>query len=82
MGIILWIVFGAIVGWLASVITNTREGLLLDIIVGVVGAVIGGWVMSLFGNTGVTGFNIYSFIVALLGSVILLAIVKAVRRTA
>jgi uncharacterized membrane protein YeaQ/YmgE (transglycosylase-associated protein family) len=82
MGIILWIVFGAIVGWLASVITNTREGLLLDVIVGIVGAVVGGWVMSLFGNTGVTGFNFYSFVVSLLGAVILLVIVKAVRRTA
>ena len=82
MGIILWIVFGAIVGWLASVITNTREGLLLDIIVGVVGAVIGGWVMSLVGNTGVTGFNLYSFVVSLLGAVVLLLVVKAVRRTA
>jgi uncharacterized membrane protein YeaQ/YmgE (transglycosylase-associated protein family) len=82
MGIILWIVFGAIAGWIASVITGSREGLLLDIIVGIVGAVIGGWVMSLFGNTGVTGFNLYSFIVAIIGSVILLAIVKAVRRAA
>ncbi len=81
MGILLWIVFGAIVGWLASVITNTREGILLDIVVGVVGAVVGGWIMSLFGNTGVTGFNIYSFIVALVGAVVLLFIVKAVRRT-
>jgi uncharacterized membrane protein YeaQ/YmgE (transglycosylase-associated protein family) len=81
MGILLWIVFGAIAGWLASVITQTREGLLLDIIVGIVGAVVGGWVMSLFGNTGVTGFNLYSFVVAILGAVILLVIVKAVRRT-
>jgi uncharacterized membrane protein YeaQ/YmgE (transglycosylase-associated protein family) len=82
MGIILWIVFGAIAGWIASVITGSREGLLLDIAVGIVGAVIGGWVMSLFGNAGVTGFNLYSFIVAILGSVILLFIVKAVRRAA
>lgn len=81
MGILLWIVFGAIVGWLASLITNTREGILLDVVVGIVGAVIGGWIMSLLGNTGVTGFNIYSFIVALIGSVVLLFIVKAVRRT-
>lgn len=82
MGIILWIVFGAIAGWIASVITGSREGLLLDIIVGIVGAVIGGWVMSLFGNAGVTGFNLYSFLVAIVGSVILLFIVKAVRRAA
>lgn len=81
MSILLWIVFGAIVGWLASIVTNTREGILLDVIVGVVGAVIGGWIMSLFGNTGVSGFNVYSFIVALIGAVVLLFIVKAVRRT-
>lgn len=79
MGIILWIVFGAIAGWIASVLTNTSEGIGIDIIVGIVGAVIGGWVMSFFGNTGVTGFNFYSLAVAVLGSVILLAIVKAVR---
>jgi uncharacterized membrane protein YeaQ/YmgE (transglycosylase-associated protein family) len=82
MSILLWIVFGAIVGWLASVITNTREGILLDVIVGVVGAVVGGWLMSLFGNTGVSGFNLYSFVVALIGAVVLLFVVKAVRRTA
>lgn len=81
MGIILWIVFGAIVGWLASLITNTREGIVIDIIVGVVGAVLGGWIMSMFGNTGVSGFNLYSFVVALIGAVVLLFIVKAVRRT-
>ncbi len=82
MGIILWIVFGAIVGWLASVITRTQQGLLLDVGVGIVGAVVGGWVMSLFGNTGVTGFNLYSFVTAILGAVILLVVVKAIRQTA
>jgi len=81
MSILLWIVFGAIVGWLASLITNTRDGILMDIIVGVVGAVLGGWIMSLFGTGGVSGFNVYSFIVALIGAVVLLFIVKAVRRT-
>lgn len=82
MGIILWIVFGAIVGWLASVIMKTsgRQGLLLDIVVGIVGAVLGGWIMSLLGEGGVEGFNLYSFIVALIGAVVLLAIVKMMRR--
>jgi uncharacterized membrane protein YeaQ/YmgE (transglycosylase-associated protein family) len=78
MGIILWVVFGAIVGWLASLIMKTRTGLLWDIVIGVVGAVIGGFVMSFFGASGVGGFNLYSFIVALLGAIILLAIVKAI----
>jgi uncharacterized membrane protein YeaQ/YmgE (transglycosylase-associated protein family) len=78
MGIILWIVFGAIVGWLASIIMKTRGGIIMDLIVGIVGAVIGGFVMNLLGYGGVAGFNLYSFLVALLGAVILLAIVKAV----
>ena len=81
MGIILWIVFGALVGWVASMImkTDAQQGALLNIVVGVVGALIGGWLMSFFGKTGVTGFNLYSFLVALLGAVVLIGIVKAVR---
>ena len=79
MGIILWIVFGAIVGWVASMFMGTREGLVLDIVLGIIGAVLGGWLMSFFGKSGVTGFNLYSFLVALLGAVILIAIVKAIR---
>ena len=80
MGILLWIILGAIVGWIASLIVGTRGGLILDIVVGIIGAVVGGWVMSFFGYGGVSGFNLYSFIVALIGSVILLVIVKAVRK--
>ncbi len=83
MGIILWIVFGALVGWIASIImkTDAQQGALLNIIVGIVGAVIGGWVMNFFGEGDVSGFNVYSFIVALLGAIILIGVVKAVRRT-
>jgi len=81
MGIILWIIFGALVGWIASMImkTDAEQGALLNVIVGIVGAVLGGWVMSMIGQTGVTGFNLYSFLVALVGAVVLIAIVKAVR---
>lgn len=79
MGIILWIIFGALVGWLASSIMKTNDGLVMDIIIGIIGAVIGGWIMSALGKTGVSGFNFYSFLVALLGAVVLIAIVKAVR---
>lgn len=81
MGIILWIIFGALVGWVASLImkTDSQQGPLLNIIVGVVGAVIGGWIMSLLGESGTTGFNIYSFLVALLGAVVLIFAVRAVR---
>lgn len=81
MGILLWILFGALVGWVASLImkTDAEQSALANILIGIVGAVIGGWVMSIIGNTGVTGFNLYSFLVALLGSVILIAIVRALR---
>jgi uncharacterized membrane protein YeaQ/YmgE (transglycosylase-associated protein family) len=81
MGIILWIIFGGIVGWIASLImkTDASQGTLLNIVVGVLGALIGGWVMSWIGKYGVTGFNIYSLLVALLGAVILLGLVRLVR---
>jgi uncharacterized membrane protein YeaQ/YmgE (transglycosylase-associated protein family) len=84
MNIILWIVLGGVAGWLASIImgTNSTQGPIMDIIVGIVGAVVGGWIMTLFGQAPVTGFNLYSFIVALIGAVVLIAIVRAVRRTA
>ena len=82
MGIILWIIFGALVGWIASIImkTDAQQGALLNIIVGIIGAVLGGWIMSFFGQTGTTGFNLYSFIVAIIGACVLIAIVKALRR--
>jgi len=82
MGIILWIIFGGLVGWVASMImkTNAQQGIILNVIVGIVGAVLGGWIMSFFGKSGVGEFNLYSFLVALLGAVVLVAIVKALRR--
>ncbi|MES3031133.1 MAG: GlsB/YeaQ/YmgE family stress response membrane protein [Patescibacteria group bacterium] len=82
MEIILWIIFGGIVGWIASMImnTNAEQGMLLNIIVGIVGAFLGGFIMRFFGQGGVGGFNIYSFIVALIGSVVLIGIVKLLRR--
>ena len=82
MNIIVWIIFGALVGWIASLImkTNAEQGAMLNIIVGVVGAVMGGWLMSFFGERGVGGFDLYSFFVALLGACVLIAIVKAIRR--
>jgi uncharacterized membrane protein YeaQ/YmgE (transglycosylase-associated protein family) len=82
MGILLWIVFGALAGWIASMImgTNASQGALMNIVVGIVGAVLGGWIMSLFGQGGVSGFNLYSFIVALLGACLLIGLVRAFRR--
>ena len=82
MGIILWIIFGAIAGWIASLImkTDAQQGALLNIIVGIIGAVIGGWIMNFFGQSGTSGFNIYSLIVAIIGACVLIALVKAFRR--
>lgn len=82
MGILLWIIFGALVGWIASLImhTDASQGTLLNIVVGIVGAMIGGWIMSSIGKYGVTGFNLYSFLVALLGAIVLIGLVKLIRR--
>ena len=82
MGIILWIIFGALVGWIASLImkTDQEQGAMLNIIIGIVGAVVGGWLMSFFGETGISGFNLYSFLVALLGAVVFITFVKTLRR--
>ena len=82
MGIISWIIFGALAGWLASIITgrNNRMGCIANIVVGIVGAFIGGFLMSLFGGGGVTGFNLYSFFVAIIGAVVLLLIVGLFQR--
>lgn len=81
MGILLWILFGALVGWVASLVmkTDASQGVFANILIGIVGATIGGWIMSTIGNTGVTGFNLYSFLVALLGAVILLGIFRALK---
>jgi len=75
MSIIAWLVLGLIAGFIASKIVNRQsEGLLINLVVGVVGAEVGGWVFRLFGMSGVTGFNVYSLLVAVLGAVILLFI--------
>lgn len=79
MGIIAWIVIGIVAGWIASLITGSNTGILGDMIVGIVGALLGGFIFSLFGKSGVTGFNLYSFLVAIVGAVILLWVVKAIR---
>ena len=81
MGIILWIVFGAIVGWLASLSMNTdnQQGPLLNIVVGIIGAFIGGFIMNTFGQAGVNGFNLYSLIVAIGGAIVLIGLVQMIR---
>jgi uncharacterized membrane protein YeaQ/YmgE (transglycosylase-associated protein family) len=81
MSIIAWIIFGGLAGWIASMITgdNARQGIVGNIIVGVLGAFIGGWLASYFGN-GISGFNLGSLVIAILGAVVLLLMVKAFRR--
>ena len=81
MSILAWIILGLIAGFVGSKIVNkSGEGLVLDIILGIVGAVVGGYIFRFFGASGVTGLNIYSLIVAVIGSVVLLVIYHAVRR--
>jgi uncharacterized membrane protein YeaQ/YmgE (transglycosylase-associated protein family) len=78
MGIIAWLVLGLIAGFIASkVVNHTGSGIIMDIVLGVVGALVGGFLFSIFGATGVTGFNIYSMIVAVVGAVVVLWIYHA-----
>lgn len=81
LGILGWIVIGGIAGWLASLVTGTRQrqGCLLDIVVGVIGGFLGGAIFSLVGGAGVTGFNPWSLLVATVGAVVVLWIVNAIR---
>jgi uncharacterized membrane protein YeaQ/YmgE (transglycosylase-associated protein family) len=80
LGIIGWIVLGGLAGWVASMIagTDARQGLLGNIIAGIIGAFVGGFILNLFGGVGVTGFNLWSFVVALLGAVVVLLIWRAI----
>ena len=82
MNIILWIIFGALAGWIASIIMgrNKQMGAIANIVVGIVGAFLGGWLFSLFGAQGVTGFNLPSLLVAIVGAVVLLFVIGLIRR--
>ena len=84
MSILGWILLGLIAGFVGSKIVNKNgQGMLLDIVLGIVGAVVGGFLFSLFGASGITGFNIYSLIVAVIGSIVVLSLYHAMtgRRT-
>jgi len=79
MSIIGWIILGLVAGFIASKLVNHRgEGIILDIVLGIVGAIVGGWLFSFFGAAGVTGFNLYSMLVAVIGAVVVLVIYHAV----
>ena len=80
MGFLSWIVLGAIAGWIGSMIVNrTGQGLFRDIILGIVGGLIGGWLFQAVGSTGITGFNAWSLLVAVIGSIIVLMLYHAIR---
>ena len=80
MGIIAWLILGLISGFIASKIVNkSGSGILMDILLGIVGAVVGGWLFNTFGGTGVTGLNLYSMLVAVVGAVLVLVIYHAIR---
>ena len=81
MSILSWIILGLIAGYIGSKIVNKRgEGLIRDIILGIVGAIVGGWLFRTVGASGVTGLNIYSLVVAVIGAIVVLLIYHAVRR--
>jgi uncharacterized membrane protein YeaQ/YmgE (transglycosylase-associated protein family) len=81
MSILAWLVLGLIAGFIGSKIVNKRgDGLFLDIILGVVGAMVGGYLFQIFGAHGVTGLNIYSLFVAVIGSIVTLVVYHAIRR--
>lgn len=81
MSILAWIVLGLIAGWIGSKIVNKQgEGLIMDIVLGVIGALVGGWLFNEVGHQGITGFNLYSMFVAVIGSVIVLLVYHAVAK--
>lgn len=82
MSIIAWLVLGLLAGWIGSMIVNRGrgEGLLLDIVLGVVGAFVGGFLFNMFGSSGVSGLNLYSLLVAVIGAVVVLALYHALVR--
>ena len=81
MSILAWILLGLVAGFIGSKIVNkTGEGLIMDIVLGVIGAVVGGFLFNMFGAAGVTGLNIYSLIVAVIGAVVVLVLYHAVFR--
>jgi len=81
MSYLAWIVLGLVAGFIGSKIVNNRgQGMIMDVILGIVGAIAGGWIFNFFGATGVTGLNLSSLLVAVIGAVVVLVVVHAVRR--
>ena len=78
MNILAWIVLGGLAGWIGSMLAKTdhSQGIILNVVVGIIGAFIGGIVFNFFGGAGVTGFNIYILLVAIIGSVLLITLIR------
>lgn len=76
MNILLWIIFGGLAGWLASIFTASRHNALEDVVIGIIGGFAGGLLMNSIGKEGITGFNLYSLFVAVIGAVILIFLVR------
>src|SRR3984885_9455079 len=81
MSILAWIILGLLAGFIGSKIVNkSGEGLLLDLVLGIVGAVVGGWLFNTLGHSGVTGLNLYSLLVAVVGAIVVLVAWHAIKR--
>jgi len=83
MSFLAWIILGLVAGFIGSKLVNKRgDGLVLDLVLGIVGAIVGGWLFNTFGAAGVTGLNLYSLLVAVVGAVVVLIVYHAIRRAA
>lgn len=76
MSVIVWIIIGGIAGWLANMAMKSEGGLVRNIVTGIIGALVGGFLMSLIGAEGFTGFNLWSILVSFIGSIALLGVVN------
>ena len=83
MNVLVWIIFGAVAGWIASLVmkNDANQGTLMDIVMGIVGAVVGGYLAGFLGFSGVTGFNLYSLLVAVIGASVVIFVGRALRRS-
>ncbi|MDN5274605.1 MAG: transglycosylase [Candidatus Saccharibacteria bacterium] len=80
MGWLGWIILGGLAGFVANMITHEEGGLLKNIVLGIIGGLVGGWLVQLIGGSGVNGFNLYSFVVAVLGAILLIYIVRMIKK--
>ena len=80
MNILLWIILGAAAGWIADMIMKSSHGTIEDIILGIIGAFVGGFIMESMGQPGVTGFNLYSLVVAVVGAVVLIFVGRLIHK--